>query len=199
MSKPGLSFADSAPTDTVVDVAAGQAGVAIRCGLPGDSMLTARKLSASRRMMVASSHDLARRGTPTRREDLHRHNCFDFNFLRVEPVWPFRIGGRDVVLSLKGSIEARFRGLSRDASGDARGTQRAFRTAAGVNRPSLSSGDLDRRWYQATLAAIRAASFSSSVHTLRTRSFGGLTCLTGPPPSTGARFVECRATSQCHS
>ena len=97
---------DFALTDTIVDVAAGQADVAIRFGPLGDSMLTARKLGESRRMIVAAPDYLARCGTPVRPEDLHRHNCPNFNFRRVEPVWPFRVDGQDVALTVKGSIEA---------------------------------------------------------------------------------------------
>ena len=97
---------DFALTDTIVDVAAGQADVAIRFGPLGDSMLTARKLGESRRMIVAAPDYLARCGTPVRPEDLHRHNCLNFNFRRVEPVWPFRVDGQDVALTVKGSIEA---------------------------------------------------------------------------------------------
>jgi len=97
---------DIALTDTIVDVAGGHADVAIRFGPLGDSMLTARKLGESRRMIVASPDYLARCGTPVRPDDLHRHNCLNFNFRRVEPVWPFRVDGRDVALSVKGLIEA---------------------------------------------------------------------------------------------
>ncbi|MDN4632550.1 LysR family transcriptional regulator [Sphingomonas sp. PsM26] len=97
---------DLALTDTIVDVAAGQADVAIRFGPLGDSMLTARKLGESRRMIVAAPDYLARCGTPVRPDDLHRHNCLNFNFRRVEPVWPFRVDGQDVALTVKGSIEA---------------------------------------------------------------------------------------------
>jgi DNA-binding transcriptional LysR family regulator len=97
---------DFALTDTIVDVAAGQADVAIRFGPLGDSMVTARKLGESRRMIVAAPDYLARCGTPVRPEDLHRHNCLNFNFCRVEPVWPFRVDGQDVALTVKGSIEA---------------------------------------------------------------------------------------------
>jgi DNA-binding transcriptional LysR family regulator len=93
-------------TDTIVDVAAGQADVAIRFGRLADSLLTARKLGESRRVIVAAPDYLARCGTPTKPEDLHRHNCLNFNFRRVEPVWPFRIDGLDIALSVKGSIEA---------------------------------------------------------------------------------------------
>jgi len=97
---------DFALTDTIADVAAGQADVAIRFGPLGDSLLTARKLGESRRVIVAAPDYLARCGMPMRPEDLHRHNCLNFNFRRVEPVWPFHVEGRDVTLSVKGNIEA---------------------------------------------------------------------------------------------
>ena len=97
---------DIALTDTIVDVAAGQADVAIRFGPLVDSLLTARQLGESRRVIVAAPDYLARRGTPTRPEELHRHNCLNFNFRRVEPVWPFRVDGVDMALVVTGNIEA---------------------------------------------------------------------------------------------
>lgn len=93
-------------TDTLVDVAAGQADVAVRFGPLADSPLTARKLGETRRVIVAAPAYLARHGTPRVPEDLHGHNCLSFNFRRAEPVWPFRKGGRDYALSVEGSIEA---------------------------------------------------------------------------------------------
>jgi len=97
---------DIALTDTLVDVAAGQADVAVRFGPLSDSMLTARKLGETGRVIVASPDYLAAHGTPEVPEDLHRFNCLNFNFRRAEPVWPFRRDGRDFALSVKGSIEA---------------------------------------------------------------------------------------------
>ena len=97
---------DFALTDTIVDVAAGQADVAIRFGPLADSLLTARKLGESRRVIVAAPDYLARCGKPVEPEDLHRHNCLNFNFRRVEPVWPFRRDGQAIALSVKGDIEA---------------------------------------------------------------------------------------------
>lgn len=97
---------DIALTDTLVDVTAGQADVAIRFGPLADSTLTARKLGETRRVIVAAPDYLARHGTPTAPEDLHRFNCLNFNFRRAEPVWPFRRDGQDFALSVKGSIEA---------------------------------------------------------------------------------------------
>ena len=93
-------------TDVVVDVAAGQADVAVRFGPLADSGLTARKIGVTRRMIVASPDYLARRGTPRVPEDLHDHNCLNFNFRRAEPVWPFVRGGQEFALSVKGNVEA---------------------------------------------------------------------------------------------
>lgn len=97
---------DIALTDTLVDVSAGQADVAIRFGPLADSALTARKIGETRRVIVASPDYLARVGRPVEPEDLHRHNCLNFNFRRAEPTWPFSRDGQDFTLSVKGRIEA---------------------------------------------------------------------------------------------
>lgn len=97
---------DIALTDTLVDIAAGQADVAVRFGPLPDSTLTARKLGETRRVIVASPDYLAQHGAPEIPEDLLQHNCLNFNFRRAEPVWPFRRGDQDFTLSVKGSIEA---------------------------------------------------------------------------------------------
>lgn len=97
---------DFALSDAIVDVAAGQADVAIRFGPLADSLLTARKLGESGRVIVASPAYLAHCGMPATPEDLRDHNCLNFNFRRIEPVWPFRRDGRDLALSVKGNIEA---------------------------------------------------------------------------------------------
>jgi len=97
---------DIALTDTVIDVAAGQADVAVRFGVLADSTLTARKLGETRRVIVASPDYLTRVGAPQTPEDLHRHNCLNFNFRRAEPVWPFLRDGREFALTVKGNIEA---------------------------------------------------------------------------------------------
>jgi DNA-binding transcriptional LysR family regulator len=97
---------DIALTDALVDVAGGQADVAVRFGPLADSSLTARKLGETRRVIVASPDYLAAHGVPQVPEDLHRFNCLNFNFRRAEPVWPFRRDGRNFALTVKGSIEA---------------------------------------------------------------------------------------------
>jgi DNA-binding transcriptional LysR family regulator len=97
---------DIALTDTLVNVAAGQADVAVRFGPLADSSLTARKIGETRRVIVASPEYLARAGTPRVPEDLHQHNCLNFNFRRAEPVWPFCRSGKDFAMSVRGNIEA---------------------------------------------------------------------------------------------
>ena len=97
---------DMALTDSLVDIAAGQADVAVRFGPLADSMLTARKLGETRRIIVASPAYLSEHGTPQVPEDLHSHNCLNFNFRRAEPIWPFRRDGHDFTLAVRGSIEA---------------------------------------------------------------------------------------------
>lgn len=97
---------DIALTDAAVDVAAGEADVAVRFGPLADSSLTARKLGETRRVIVASRGYLARHGTPQAPEDLLRHNCLNFNFRRAEPVWPFLREGRHFSLAVTGNLEA---------------------------------------------------------------------------------------------
>lgn len=97
---------DISLTDAIVDVAAGQADVAIRFGPLADSGLTARKLGETRRVIVASPGYLARHGTPRVPQDLHGHNCLNFNFRRVEPVWPFCGEAGDYAMTVTGNIEA---------------------------------------------------------------------------------------------
>ncbi|APR52782.1 LysR family transcriptional regulator [Sphingomonas koreensis] len=97
---------DISLSDSIVDVAAGQADVAIRFGPLADSGLTARKLGENGRVIVASPDYLARYGTPRVPADLHDHNCLNFNFRRAEPVWPFCDGQSDYAMTVTGNIEA---------------------------------------------------------------------------------------------
>jgi len=97
---------DISLTDAIADIHGGQADVAIRFGVLADSPLTALRVGQTGRTIVASPEYLARRGTPQVPEDLHNHNCLNFNFRRTEPVWPFRKEGRDYALTVHGNIEA---------------------------------------------------------------------------------------------
>jgi DNA-binding transcriptional LysR family regulator len=93
-------------SDEKVDIAQGQADVAIRSGPMPDSLLMARRLGENGRTIVASPHYLAQWGTPEIPEDLAQHNCLNFNFRRAEPIWPFRKDGETIALAVRGSVEA---------------------------------------------------------------------------------------------
>jgi DNA-binding transcriptional LysR family regulator len=97
---------DISLTDALVNIAAGEADVAVRFGPLADSNLTKRKLGETGRVIVASPDYLARHGAPIVPEDLLHHQCLNFNFRRAEPVWPFRRDGRDFSLGVQGGIEA---------------------------------------------------------------------------------------------
>ncbi|WP_336967346.1 LysR family transcriptional regulator [Sphingobium aromaticiconvertens] len=130
---------DISLSDRLVDIAAGQADVAIRFGPLADSPLTARKLGENRRVIVASPDYLMRHGTPTIPEDLHNHNCLNFNFRRMEPVWPFRRDGRDYALSVRGTIEANSGETLGQLAADGVGITRVGRFSV---EPELASGQL---------------------------------------------------------
>lgn len=93
-------------SDEIADVLGGRVDVAIRFGPLADSPLTARRLGATGRTVVASPDYLARAGTPRTPADLEWHNCLDFSFRRSEPGWPFRQDGKDMMLAVKGNITA---------------------------------------------------------------------------------------------
>ncbi|TDR88065.1 LysR family transcriptional regulator [Enterovirga rhinocerotis] len=102
---PGITV-DISLTDTKVDLVEERTDVAIRVGPLDDSSLVARRLGDSGRTVIASPAYLARRGTPQVPEDLLRHNCIGFNFRRAEPLWPFRLDGREIALTVTGNVEA---------------------------------------------------------------------------------------------
>lgn len=92
-------------TDTVVDISAGQADVALRLGPLADAPLKARRLGKTRKVVVASPDYLSARGTPEVPEDLYAHDCIDFNFKRAAPGWPFIKDGQEYALKIRGSVE----------------------------------------------------------------------------------------------
>lgn len=130
---------DISLSDPLVDVAAGQADVAIRFGPLADSPLTARKLGENGRIIVASPAYLKCHGTPLVPEDLYDHNCLNFNFRRAEPVWPFRKQGRDYALSVRGTIEANNGETLGQLAADGVGITRVGRFSV---QPELASGQL---------------------------------------------------------
>jgi DNA-binding transcriptional LysR family regulator len=93
-------------SDQVVDLLDVRADVAIRVGPLLASRLMARKLAASRMVVVASAAYLERAGTPLGIEDLDRHVRLGFSFARSADGWPFRDGEREIRIRTSGDIQA---------------------------------------------------------------------------------------------
>ncbi|TGP41611.1 LysR family transcriptional regulator, partial [bacterium M00.F.Ca.ET.229.01.1.1] len=76
-------------TDSVIDLMAERADVAIRAGPLGESRLVARKLGQSPVVVVAAPSYLEVHGTPLTPADLDTHNRMGFGFVRHIDGWPF--------------------------------------------------------------------------------------------------------------
>lgn len=97
---------DLSLSDEIVDLYLDRTDVAFRVGPLPDSGMTARKLGAAPRKIVAAPAYLARHGTPQTIADLADHACLGFNFRRAAPVWPLRDSGRIVDRHLTGPLIA---------------------------------------------------------------------------------------------
>lgn len=93
-------------TDEIIDILEQRTDVAVRAGPLKDSSLVARTLGATRMMIVGAPHYLARRGTPTTPEDLHRHNLISLNYARTASGWPLRWNGSDQIVVPAGNAQA---------------------------------------------------------------------------------------------
>lgn len=93
-------------SDEISDVEGGHIDVAIRFGPLPDSLLSARRLGETGRSVVASPEYLQKHGYPREPQDLVNHNCMDFSFKRIEPGWPFRVDGEEIMLPVDGNAHA---------------------------------------------------------------------------------------------
>lgn len=93
-------------SDEISDVEGGHIDVAIRFGQLPDSLLSARRLGETGRSVVASPAYLETYGCPETPDELASHNCMDFSFKRIEPGWPFRVDGKDMMLPVDGNAHA---------------------------------------------------------------------------------------------
>jgi DNA-binding transcriptional LysR family regulator len=91
-------------TDSVIDLMAERADVAIRAGPLGESRLVARKLGQSSVVVVAAPSYLSTHGTPLTPGDLDRHNRMGFGFARHVDGWPFLDAeGRVIMVPIVGN------------------------------------------------------------------------------------------------
>lgn len=102
---PGVSL-DIVLTDEVVDVLEQRTDVAVRAGPLKSSSLVARRLGATRMVIVGAPAYLARAGTPATPDDLRRHNLLGLNYMRAASGWPLRCGGEDCLVVPAGNAQA---------------------------------------------------------------------------------------------
>ncbi|MER9518045.1 LysR substrate-binding domain-containing protein [Mesorhizobium sp. M0614] len=100
---PEISI-DLVLTDSVIDLMAERADVAIRAGPLSESRLVARKLGQSPVVVVAAPSYLEAHGTPLTPADLDRHNRMGFGFVRHIDGWPFLdADGRAIMVPITGN------------------------------------------------------------------------------------------------
>ncbi|GGF04629.1 LysR family transcriptional regulator [Aliidongia dinghuensis] len=90
-------------TDSVVDIVASGADLAIRIGRLRDNSLVARRLAPSPRLLCAAPSYLAERGTPKTIDDLARHECLVVTGMTH---WPFEVAGKERRVRVAGRFTA---------------------------------------------------------------------------------------------
>lgn len=93
-------------TDDVVDLLEQRTDVAVRAGPLKSSNLVARRLGATRMVIVGAPAYLDRRGTPATVDDLHNHNRLGANYARAQPGWPLHDGAGEIALPVAGNVQA---------------------------------------------------------------------------------------------
>jgi DNA-binding transcriptional LysR family regulator len=93
-------------TDEVIDILEQRTDVAVRAGPLKSSNLVARRLGATRMVIVGAPKYLAHHGTPARPDELLAHNRLGANYVRAQPGWPLRHDGQDVVVPVSGNAQA---------------------------------------------------------------------------------------------
>ncbi|NLS19336.1 LysR family transcriptional regulator [Rhizobium sp. P40RR-XXII] len=92
-------------TDRIVDLMEERADVAIRAGPLKSSSLTARKLGATRKVIVASPDYLRRHGTPRSAAELEKHCRIGFAYIRAMEGWPLLFDGEIAVIPSARSLQ----------------------------------------------------------------------------------------------
>ncbi|HEV2675688.1 MAG TPA: LysR family transcriptional regulator [Aliidongia sp.] len=90
--------------DRHLDLVAGGWDMALRIGRLPDSSLIARRLAPSLTICCATQDYLDRHGTPTRPEQLERHECVLYSGSHRPDSWPFLIDGEWVPVNVRGRL-----------------------------------------------------------------------------------------------
>jgi DNA-binding transcriptional LysR family regulator len=102
-------------SDAFVDLVGEGLDLAIRVGDLVDPSLVARRIGTTRRVTVAASSYLARRGVPAIPQDLTAHDCVIYTRLATAPRWHF--DGPDGAIQVE--VRGRFRADNSEAVRDA--------------------------------------------------------------------------------
>jgi DNA-binding transcriptional LysR family regulator len=88
-----------------IDFLAESYDIAIRGRTQVDSTLIARQLEDAELVLVAAPSYLKRAGTPASLDDLHAHECIQFDLPSTgrKIAWPFRVDGKEVDVMTTGS------------------------------------------------------------------------------------------------
>jgi len=101
--------------DRYIDLVEEGVDVAVRLGRLADSNLVARRLGATRRVLVATRNYLDAHGTPRAPDDLARHNCLLYAYLSTGNEWVFRGPQGDLRVQAHGNFKANNGHSIRDA------------------------------------------------------------------------------------
>ncbi|KRG69714.1 LysR family transcriptional regulator [Stenotrophomonas terrae] len=93
-------------SDEVIDILEQRTDVAVRAGPLKSSNLMARKLGATRMVIVGAPGYLARHGMPTTPDELLAHNRLGANYVRAQAGWPLRHDGQDSIMPISGNAQA---------------------------------------------------------------------------------------------
>ena len=92
--------------DEVIDLLEQRTDVAVRAGPLKSSSLVARRLGATRMMIVAAPAYLQRHGVPRNAEELQSHNRLDIGHARAMQGWPLLQDGRERMVLPSGNARA---------------------------------------------------------------------------------------------
>ena len=137
-------------TDEVVDLLEQRTDVAVRAGPLRSSSLVARRLGATRMVIVVAPAYLETHGVPATPDDLPLHNRLGANYVRAQPGWPLRhqpgrvasSSGAGGVPRMEACPPGRHMGSVTAGDQDARATG-THRTAA-THRPAPASREEPR-------------------------------------------------------
>jgi DNA-binding transcriptional LysR family regulator len=93
-------------TDEVIDLLEQRTDVAVRAGPLKNSSLVARRLGATRMMIVAAPAYAARHGLPQDADALLAHNRLDIGHARTQSGWPLQVNGERQVVPIQGNARA---------------------------------------------------------------------------------------------